>query len=77
MKQVQMCSICETITRTSHLYTAQLTRNKKYGEIELPETEKVIIKLCRNCADEAGYKVGGKHDSNNRQTDEVQTRQKV
>jgi hypothetical protein len=27
------------------------------GDIQLPETEKVNIFLCRKCAKEAGYKV--------------------
>lgn len=74
MKQVIYCDGCGTITRVQGAFTALLTRKKRYGEVELSETEKVVIKLCRNCAKEAGYKVGGKHDPDNRQTNEVQTR---
>jgi hypothetical protein len=57
MKQVTLCGGCGKVIRVAGSFTAELTRNKKVGDIELPETEKRVIKLCRKCAEEAGYKV--------------------
>ena len=47
-------------------YTAQLTQQKIIGEIVLDEMEQKIIKLCKPCYIEAGYKPRGHNDQTNK-----------
>ena len=57
MKQVVYCGSCSKLIRKAGSFTAMLTRTKTIGDIKLPEKEKVKIILCRQCAQDAGYKV--------------------
>ena len=57
MKIVVRCVNCERVIRKHGSFTAKLehkTSNKDTGDEQISKT---VIKLCRPCAKEAGYKV--------------------
>lgn len=59
MKQVIRCGACGKPTRKHGSFTAELTQRKMVGDIMLNEDETIKISMCRDCAEEAGYKVKG------------------
>ena len=65
MKKVVYCENCKSIIKRNGAFTAELSRRLKVGEIELPEMEQVVVKLCRPCAFKAGYKVKGENHADN------------
>lgn len=58
MKKVTRCGGCGKIVREYGSYTAELTEKPVVNGMPMPEIKRVI-KLCRKCASEAGYKVKG------------------
>lgn len=56
MKQVVRCGNCGTVIRRNGSFTAQLTEKPVVNGMQMPEIQR-IIKLCRDCASKAGYKV--------------------
>lgn len=57
MKQVVLCGSCSKVIRKAGSFTAELTRPRVIADVQLPDIEKVKIRLCRKCAEDAGYKV--------------------
>jgi hypothetical protein len=54
MKKVVRCDGCERPVRLYGSFTAEITEKIKGTDVELPPRK---IRLCRKCADYAGYKV--------------------
>ena len=58
MKQVVRCGNCNNIIKRNGSFTAMLTEMPTVNGMKMPEI-KLTIKLCRECAAKAGYKVKG------------------
>jgi hypothetical protein len=56
MKQVTRCGNCNRVVKVQGSFTALLTESPVVNGMQMPEVKRVI-KLCRNCSKEAGYKV--------------------